>query len=80
MGPINPLALEEYEELNEKYEFLQEQLQDVRNSRRELNKIIKSIDEEIVTVFSGAFVYISINFTNPFFNTFPGGGRRFETD
>ena len=73
MGPINPLALEEYEELNARYEFLQEQLQDVRNSRRELNKIIKSIDEEIVTVFSGAFADISINFTNLFSTLFPGG-------
>ena len=62
MGPINPLALEEYEELNARYEFLQEQLQDVRNSRRELNKIIKSIDEEIVTVFSGAF---ALKLTDP---------------
>jgi len=73
MGPINPLALEEYEELNARHEFLQEQLQDVRNSRRELNKIIKSIDEEIVTVFSGAFADISINFTNLFSTLFPGG-------
>tara|TARA_Y100000766_G_scaffold259739_1_gene248983 strand:+ start:7872 stop:11363 length:3492 start_codon:yes stop_codon:yes gene_type:complete len=73
MGPINPLALEEYEELNARYEFLQEQLQDVRNSRRELNKVIKSIDEEIITVFSGAFADISINFTNLFSTLFPGG-------
>tara|TARA_B100000902_G_scaffold399998_1_gene474404 strand:+ start:4940 stop:8431 length:3492 start_codon:yes stop_codon:yes gene_type:complete len=73
MGPINPLALEEYEELNTRHEFLQEQLQDVRNSRRELNKIIRSIDEEIVTVFSGAFADISINFTNLFSTLFPGG-------
>ena len=46
MGPINPLALEEYEELNARHEFLQEQLQDVRNSRRELNKIIKTLTKK----------------------------------
>ena len=73
MGPINPLALEEFEELNARHEFLREQLQDVRNSRRELNKIIKSIDEEIVAVFSAAFADISINFTNLFLTLFPGG-------
>ena len=73
MGPINPLALEEYEELNARYAFLQEQLQDVRNSRRELNKVIKSIDQEIIAVFSGAFADISINFTNLFSTLFPGG-------
>jgi chromosome segregation protein len=73
MGPINPLALEEYEELNARNEFLQEQLEDVRNSRKELNKVIKSVDQEIVAVFSGAFADISINFTNLFATLFPGG-------
>ena len=36
MGPINPLALSEYEALVERHEFLQQQLDDVRNTRREL--------------------------------------------
>ena len=73
MGPINPLALQEYEELNKRNIFLQEQLQDVRNSRKDLNKVIKSIDQEIVAVFSAAFADISINFTNLFSTLFPGG-------
>src|SRR5690606_6092563 len=50
MGPINPLALEEYEALNERHDFLQAQLDDVKESRRELAKIIRAIDEEIVNV------------------------------
>src|SRR3546814_8337982 len=48
MGPINPLALEEYQALQERYEFLQGQLDDVKASRRELSKVIKAVDEEIV--------------------------------
>ncbi len=51
MGPINPLALSEYEALVERHEFLQKQLDDVRNTRRELTRVIKSVDEEIVRVF-----------------------------
>ena len=39
MGPINPLALEEYDALQERHEFLQEQLEDVKASRRELNRV-----------------------------------------
>ena len=37
MGPINPLALEEHDALQERHEFLQEQLEDVKASRRELH-------------------------------------------
>ena len=73
MGPINPLALEEYEELNERFEFLQAQLEDVRGSRRELNKVIKAIDHEIVAVFAAAYADISTNFENLFSTLFPGG-------
>jgi len=73
MGPINPLALEEFETLNERYEFLQEQLEDVRTTRRELRKVIRSIDEEIVRVFSSAWAEVSEHFTDLFGNLFPGG-------
>ena len=73
MGPINPLALEEYDELNTRFEFLQAQLQDVRDSRRDLNKVIKAIDQEIVAVFTAAFADISTNFENLFSSLFPGG-------
>ena len=73
MGPINPLALEEFETLNERYEFLQEQLEDVRTTRRELRKVIRSIDEEIVRVFSSAWAEVSEHFTDLFGSLFPGG-------
>jgi chromosome segregation protein len=81
MGPINPLALEEYDALQERHEFLRAQLDDVKNSRRELNKVIKSIDVEIVDVFVGAFADVSQNFEALFETLFPGGrGRLVLTD
>lgn len=73
MGPINPLALEEFEELQERHEFIQGQLDDIRSTRRDLNKVIRSIDDEIVNVFSAAFADVSANFERLFSTLFPGG-------
>lgn len=81
MGPINPLALQEFEALQERHEFLQRQLDDVKESRRELAKIIKAIDGEIVNVFAAAFADVSANFEQLFSTLFPGGtGRLRLTD
>ena len=73
MGPVNPLALEEYETLSERYEFTQGQIDDIRQSRRELRKVIRKIDEEIVSVFSSAYADVARNFTDLFQTLFPGG-------
>lgn len=73
MGPVNPLALEEYEVLSERYEFTQGQIDDIRQSRRELRKIIRKIDEEIVSVFSSAYADVERNFSELFQTLFPGG-------
>ncbi len=81
MGPINPLALEEYEALQERHDFLVAQLDDVKNSRRELMRVIKAVDIEIVTVFESAFNDVQENFGQLFTTLFPGGsGRVFLTD
>ncbi|MGH9227643.1 MAG: chromosome segregation protein SMC [Acidimicrobiales bacterium] len=76
MGPINPLALEEFEALSERHSFLSEQLDDVKASRRELNKVIRAIDQEIVRVFAAAFADVSENFEQLFATLFPGGQGR----
>ena len=78
MGPINPLALEEFEALQERHGFLQQQLDDVKESRRELHKIIRAIDEEIVGVFAAAFADVSQNFESLFGTLFPGGQGRLK--
>jgi chromosome segregation protein len=78
MGPINPLALQEYEELSERHTFLEGQLEDIRQTRRELSKVIKAVDEEIVNVFSAAYADVSDNFTKLFETLFPGGQGRLK--
>ena len=78
MGPINPLAVQEYESLKERHDFVAEQLQDVRNGRRELNKVITAVDAEIVEVFSSAFTDVAENFEQIFSTLFPGGEGRLK--
>ncbi|HVV38452.1 MAG TPA: chromosome segregation protein SMC [Acidimicrobiales bacterium] len=81
MGPINPLALEEHAALAERHEFLESQLEDVKNSRRELAKVIKAIDTEIIDLFAAAYVDVADNFEKLFSTLFPGGtGRLRLTD
>ena len=59
MGPINPLALEEFTELQIRNTFLEEQLEDVKNSRRELMKVIKQVDQEIQSNFAAAYAVVT---------------------
>jgi len=48
----------------------------VKNSRRELTRVIKSVDEEIVRVFDAAFTDVARNFSELFAMLFPGGSGR----
>ena len=73
LGPINPLALEEFNELQTRHTFLEEQLEDVRNTRRELSRVIAAVDAEIQNVFASAFADVAGNFTELFGLLFPGG-------
>ncbi|QXC62637.1 chromosome segregation protein SMC [Aquihabitans sp. G128] len=73
MGPINPLALEEFQALQERHTFLQDQLEDVKSSRRDLSKVIRAIDAEIVSVFAAAFAEVAQNYVQLFETLFPGG-------
>jgi chromosome segregation protein len=76
LGPINPLALEEFTELQQRHAFLEEQLEDVRSTRRELSRVIRAVDQEIQQVFAVAFADVSTNFSHLFATLFPGGTGR----
>ena len=73
MGPVNPLAIEELASLRERHEFLESQLEDVRGARRDLAKVIRAIDGEIVQVFAAAFADVSKHFSALFSTLFSGG-------
>ena len=76
MGPVNPLALEELTSLEERAGFLEAELDDVKSSRRELAKVVRVIDAEIVEVFSAAYADVSASFDHLFAGLFPGGTGR----
>ena len=53
----------------------------MKNTRRELTRVIKAVDEEIVTVFESAFADVAGHFSELFSMLFPGGcGRLVLTD
>ncbi|MBF6556550.1 MAG: chromosome segregation protein SMC [Acidimicrobiales bacterium] len=81
LGPVNPLALEELSELNERHQFLESQVDDVRTARRELHHVIRTLDEEIMHVFDVAFADVNEHFSSLVTTLFPGGtGRLSLTD
>jgi chromosome segregation protein len=81
MGPVNPRATEEYEEVAERERFLVEQLDDLKSSRRDLLKIVAEVDAAIVRVFGEAYEAAAREFEAVFERVFPGGhGRLLLTD
>jgi len=81
IGPINPLAAAEYRELAERAGFLEAQLADLDESRRELRKVIAALDDEIARLFREAFDDIAGHFEENIGLLFPGGkGRLSLTD
>ena len=81
LGRINPLALEEFTALEERHKFLTEQLEDLKNSKRDLLDIVREVDERVERVFAEAFEDTAVQFERVFQRLFPGGeGRLVLTD
>ncbi len=73
MGPVNPLAAEEFADLEGRHQFLDEQLKDLEQSRSELRKVITVLDEEIAGLFARAFDEVARHYQDNFAILFPGG-------
>jgi chromosome segregation protein len=81
LGKVNPLALEEFEALEERHRFLVDQLADLKRSRTDLLQIVSDIDERVQQVFAEAFADTAAAFEGVFARLFPGGeGRLLLTD
>jgi chromosome segregation protein len=81
LGRVNPLALEEFAALEERYNFLSTQLEDVKAARKDLLDVIADVDDRILQVFTEAFVDVEREFRDVFSALFPGGeGRLLLTD
>ncbi|HTF10127.1 MAG TPA: chromosome segregation protein SMC [Asanoa sp.] len=81
LGKVNPLALEEFAALEERFKFLSDQLEDLKNTRRDLLTVVKDVDDRILEVFASAYHDTAREFEKVFTVLFPGGeGRLVLTD
>lgn len=69
-GPINPMALEQYKEIKERYDFIINEKTDLQNAKEALLKTINEIDETAKTVFMDAFTQVRTNFIRVFRSLF----------
>ncbi|MDG4664790.1 chromosome segregation protein SMC [Mycobacterium sp. 236(2023)] len=76
LGRVNPLALEEFAALEERYNFLSTQLEDVKAARKDLLDVIAEVDTRILQVFTEAYMDVEREFTQVFSTLFPGGEGR----
>ena len=76
IGEINPLAEREYASLSGHHDFLSSQVDDVRDSKRELKKVIRAIDADIVKVFADFYEKVAGAFEQCFSTLFEGGTGR----
>ncbi|MGH4007693.1 MAG: AAA family ATPase, partial [Pseudonocardiaceae bacterium] len=76
LGKVNPLALEEFAALEERYKFLSTQLEDLKATRRDLLTVVAEVDEKILEVFTEAFHDVAREFEIVFATLFPGGEGR----
>ncbi|MDQ0376760.1 chromosome segregation protein SMC [Amycolatopsis thermophila] len=81
LGKVNPLALEEFAALEERYKFLSTQLEDLKATRKDLLTVIKEVDDKILEVFTSAYHDVAREFETVFSVLFPGGeGRMILTE
>jgi chromosome segregation protein len=73
LGAVNPEAWQEYQESQQRYDFLNAQRQDLLDSIRDTEKAINEIDTESRKRFALAFEVINQNFRNMFKKLFGGG-------
>ena len=73
LGTPNLGAIEEYARVNERYTYLAEQRDDVLNSKRELESVIRNITAEMTTIFVTEFTKIDHYFGQTFEEMFGGG-------
>jgi chromosome segregation protein len=76
LGRVNPLALEEFAAMEERYKFLATQLEDIKATRRDLLTVVSEVDDKILEVFTAAYADVAREFEVVFAALFPGGEGR----
>ncbi|PNZ67153.1 chromosome segregation protein SMC [Staphylococcus croceilyticus] len=78
LGPVNINAIEQYEEINERYTFLNDQRNDLREAKQTLEQIIEEMDQEVKGRFKETFLQVQSHFTTVFQSLFGGGHAKLE--
>ena len=73
LGRVNPLALEEHEALASRHKFLVDQVQDLKQSKADLLRIVTDVDRLVEEAFASAFAATRQQFEHVFGVLFPGG-------
>ncbi len=76
LGPVNPLALDELSVLEERHRELETQTDDIRSARRELQEVIRTLDDDIMQSFAAAAADVNEHFSTLVAMLFPGGTGR----
>jgi chromosome segregation protein len=69
-GAINPMAMEAYQEMNERYSFIQSQKKDLAEAKASLLQTIKEIDDTAKEKFMAAFIEVRTHFIKVFRSLF----------
>ena len=81
LGRVNLLASGEFEALQERHDFMQRELDDVKRARRDLLEVIANVEHEITESFTNAYRDVAMQFERLIAELFPGGeGRLVLTD
>lgn len=78
LGPVNQVAMEEYEQLKRRADYIEEQLADLESARKALTKITVAIDRKMRKAFLVTFEKVDANFREIFAMLFPGGQAHLE--
>ncbi|MGB4239680.1 MAG: chromosome segregation protein SMC, partial [Kiritimatiellia bacterium] len=76
MGPVNLVAIEEHQELEERYAFLNQQNDDLLSAKQQLLDLIRKINETTTVLFTDTFNKVNDNFQELFKQLFGGGNAK----
>jgi chromosome segregation protein len=76
MGPINPEAQVEYEQVRERYVFLSEQVSDLNKAEKDIQEVIGELDALMEREFRKTFDAVAFEFRQIFTRLFGGGAAK----
>ena len=80
MGTINPLAPQEYAELNERHQFMETQIADVEQAAQHLRELIVELEQAMNARFDQTFQAVAEAFQHTFTRLFGGGEAQLLLD